>query len=102
MAFAVPLCRAAGITTDERSARRLGRAIAVIDAFGVAAVLTSSAKTSQRRAALANTTIDALGAVVLLVLAIRRSGRERMVSTSAAAFLLGGGIAWVRAAGSVR
>src|SRR5205823_12131279 len=80
IALAVPLCRAAGITTRERSAKRLGRAVAVIDAVGVAAVVLSSEPSGQRRAALANTSIDALGAVALLALAMRRSGSERAIS----------------------
>ena len=101
LALAVPLCRAAGITTDEALAKRVGRATALVDALGVAAVLASSGSTRQSRAAIANAAIDAAGVVALVGLATQRRGTERVANIAASVFLASGGLAWIRATRSL-
>jgi hypothetical protein len=100
--FAVPLSRHAGLTTDPRTARRVGTGLAVCDFGGVIGVLQASTTSNRRRAARINALLDVALAAALCGLGQRRRGRERTVALLTSASVWVGALAWHAAAQRLR
>lgn len=101
VAAAAPLCRLTGLTEEPLRARRIGFAVAAVDAMSLAAAVGARRPAAQRRAAVLNAGTDAAGGALLLTLAARRTGSRRIAAALAGGFLLTGAAGWMRAAATV-